>query len=873
MIILTLSILTVFNITSVNACSIAGTATASQDSICIPGNTTLSLSGYLGSIQWQSFDGTAWVNEMGPGSTTDSYLVNVSGTTDYRAFVTEIGCTPDSSNIITITVGISSPVTTGDTRCGYGAVTLSASGGGSNFRWYDSPSGGSSLFTGPSFTTNVSATTTFYAAATTGGGPPTPFTTTFAAGNGFDGNMFDITAINTVTIDSFAANFNPGFGTAEIWYRPGTHVGFTGSNAGWTQAGSVAYTSSGNGAPGTSINLFVNVTIPAGQTYAFYVHGSGGISYTNGIAVGNIFAQDANIIFMEGFGGAYFALTNSPRVFNGRIMYSAGCESVRTPAVATVNAAPAITLNANPPALCEGQSSALTVSSSNSNYTYTWSPSTGLSTTTGSTVTATPLTPITYTVVAVDGACGEIDSVFIAVGPASVAGTATISSDTICAGTDAFLQISGYTGNIQWQSFDGTNWINETGTGNNTAYYPVSPASFTQYQAVVTSGGCDPDTTITLFLDVLSIVDPTTVNDSICNPGVVNLSASGPGLLNWYTAPVGGASVATGTTYSPNISTTTTYYVQASAGGTFNVGPVNGGFGNQNNLAGNDYGIQFDVTQQSTLEKVYVSPATSGSVTINLRDTQGGPILNTVTAPVSAFSGLVPINLGFTVNPGTYRLELGAGSANCYYNTNGASFPYITTGSPVTITGSVNPAFNTGGAYYFFYDWVINQGCSSNRIPVTGVVTGIIPVISQAGNILTSSAAANNQWNLNGNPIPGATAVTYDMTLTGPGSYTVTVTENGCITTSLPFIFVGLNDVLANAGISIYPNPADDFIYVEINKISAENNIAVFNAIGELVMSSKAADQKTRLEFNFPAGVYFIEIKTESGIFVSKIVK
>jgi hypothetical protein len=129
--------------------------------------------------------------------------------------------------------------------------------------------------------------------------------------------MFDITALNTVTIDSFAASFYVGTGTAEIWYRPGTHVGFTGSNAGWIQAGTAPYTAVNAGAPGTSINVFVNVTIPAGQTYAFYVHGSAGIEYTNGTAVGNIYSQDANIQFKEGYGGAYFNVTNSPWVFNG----------------------------------------------------------------------------------------------------------------------------------------------------------------------------------------------------------------------------------------------------------------------------------------------------------------------------------------------------------------------------------------------------------------------------------------------------------------------------------------------------------------------------------------------------------------------------
>jgi hypothetical protein len=249
-------------------CSVAGTSSATPDSICVDGTSNLVLTGYVGAIQWQSFDGTNWIDEVGVGATTDNYIVAPLSTTDYRAIVTEVSCSADTSNIQTIVVGPAVASVTGATRCGYGPVTLSATGSG--IRWYTLPTGGSSVATGNSFTPNVAATTTFYASSSLGGGAPTPLTTTFAGGNGFDGNMFDITAINTVTIDSFAANFNTGSGMAEIWYRPGTHVGFTGSNAGWIQAGvATPYTSTGNGSPGTSINIYVNVTIPAGQTYAF----------------------------------------------------------------------------------------------------------------------------------------------------------------------------------------------------------------------------------------------------------------------------------------------------------------------------------------------------------------------------------------------------------------------------------------------------------------------------------------------------------------------------------------------------------------------------------------------------------------------------
>src|SRR5688572_10247029 len=111
----------------------AGTASATEYSICVDGSTNLLLTGYNGNIQWQSFDGTNWIDETNPGSTTDNYFVTLTTTTDFRAVVTDPGFPSDTSNIITIVVGVSAPVTTGGTRCGYGPVTLTASGGGATF--------------------------------------------------------------------------------------------------------------------------------------------------------------------------------------------------------------------------------------------------------------------------------------------------------------------------------------------------------------------------------------------------------------------------------------------------------------------------------------------------------------------------------------------------------------------------------------------------------------------------------------------------------------------------------------------------------------------------------------------------------------------
>ncbi len=143
-------------------CPTAGTAGASKDSICDNDSTTLLLAGSNGTIQWQSYNGSSWVNETGGGFNTASYVVTPLTSTDYRAYVTCSGNPDDSSNVVTITVGFPAPTTTGASRCGYGQVTLSASSPGS-IKWYDAQTGGNLLGTGTSYSPMVATTTSLAA--------------------------------------------------------------------------------------------------------------------------------------------------------------------------------------------------------------------------------------------------------------------------------------------------------------------------------------------------------------------------------------------------------------------------------------------------------------------------------------------------------------------------------------------------------------------------------------------------------------------------------------------------------------------------------------------------------------------------------------
>src|SRR5690606_26630883 len=108
-------------------------------------------------------------------------------------------------------------------------------------------------------------------------------TTTHAAGNNHRGNMFDIIATNTIKIVSL--DVSPMRATeVEVYFRPGSYQGHVPSPDGWTLIGSAQVPLA---APETLVPLplTIDVTIPAGETYGFYVTSTNteiALHYSNG---------------------------------------------------------------------------------------------------------------------------------------------------------------------------------------------------------------------------------------------------------------------------------------------------------------------------------------------------------------------------------------------------------------------------------------------------------------------------------------------------------------------------------------------------------------------------------------------------------------
>ncbi|MCZ2277753.1 MAG: T9SS type A sorting domain-containing protein [Bacteroidia bacterium] len=869
-----------------------GTATALQASICEGESTTISLSGYTTdtgiTFQWKesSVPGGPYSNVTGgTGATSVSYTTPQLMSTTY--YVCEVTCTFSSQSTLSTEteIVVNDPQLTGTvagTRCGPGTVTLNASApAGTTINWYPDLTSGLPLDSGSSFTTPfITSTTTFYAAPAMG---YTTVKATVGYSNTVNYNFITSSAgwglIFTAHVDckfDSVAVYPTGTGTITVCIRDlSNNLLFTGPTV----------SVSDGGTPGQT-----KIFVPVGASLTPGNYKVGLLSYTG---ITNLGSQTTGTTMAYPFVSPLATITSGTQgsgpvavvyywFYDLSFSSVTGCEGVRTPVTATVTPSDPVTIQAGANALCLGQSTTLTAVSNNSNYTYQWSPSTGLSGSTGSSVTAQPTTTITYTVYGNDGTCGALDSITISVGPPSVSGVASISSDTSCSGNPVILMLSGSVGSIQWQSNTGSGWVNETGTGSDSASYTVNPTISTSYQAIVTSGGCASATSSVVSVHVVTITDPVTTDDTICEGDTAMLTATGTGVINWFTSSSGGTPVASGPTYSPVVTTTTTFYAQSAAGSTYHVGAPHAGIGAQNMSSSANYGLSFDVQAQSVIEKVTIEPAQTGSVIINLRQVQNGTILNTVTVPVTAFIQAQP-TLGFIVNPGTgYRLELGAGSVSCYYNSSGATYPYITAGSPLSITGYLNPNPNTGAAYYYFYNWQVSQGCASNLIPATVTVNPAppVPIITQNGNQLTSSSSVNNQWYQNGNQLPGATGQVYNATQ--PGSYTVVVTDpaTGCSSESQPVVIVGIQEVDQTGGmlIRVYPNPSTGLILLTTTQPgSTISRISVQDLSGRVLNEQllEGLHRTAQLELELPpsSGLYILEVQTGEQKTMVKVVK
>jgi hypothetical protein len=334
-------------IRNITVLPVSGGTITSSDTIC-PGDTaTLTTTGFYGSIQWQEFDGTNWVDIT--GATGTSVQVSPANSTDYRVQA----CGTQNSAAYTLTIlNIPAPTIVYNSNnivvCdSVGTDTLIAGSTipGVTFNWYASATGDSLIQQGDTllFTDTARAgignapTDTFYVSASTGAGVDSVDAHPFVGGNGCGaGNMFNVQSNINLGINAFGINSNDPASTAmtvEVWTKAGTYDGFQTNQAAWTLVATVNTVSAGPGNV-TLVPLPSPFRLNANALTGMYLNFNA--AYSN-VATGTPYSNaDLTITIGDGL-CTPFAGVNTGRAWNGRIYYGGGCEGPRTMVVGEIN--------------------------------------------------------------------------------------------------------------------------------------------------------------------------------------------------------------------------------------------------------------------------------------------------------------------------------------------------------------------------------------------------------------------------------------------------------------------------------------------------------------------------------------------------------
>ena len=203
----------------------------------------------------------------------------------------------------------------------------------------------------------------------------------------------------------------------------------------------------------------------------------------------------------------------------------------------------------------------------------------------------------------------------------------------------------------------------------------------------------------------------------------------------------------------------------------------------------------------------------------------------------------------------------GCGNNNENQITGEISSQYLTPIHMVHIHGA-NVINASETSSHFIYNAF--NSCQSNDLELN-VLNVPNAVISFAGeDTLITEVASGYQWFLDGNLIPDANLQYYVPETSG--NYSVELTSaNGCSSLSDPVSFgIGSVTGLVDSQVSIYPNPAQNHLYVSTNAPGSLCNIVIRDQIGKLVHQSFSMDELKIIDISqLRTGNYFISI-TES---------
>ena len=287
------------------------------------------------------------------GLDTVSFLVNGYNGVNYnlQAYLSNnnLNKSNDTSQILHLyTLGHPSITGFNDTICIGDTSILSALGShpSDTVLWYDAPIGGSIVGFGNNLTlNNLNTSQTYYPEVVRGTlhfdeSLPTSTTTTI----NWNGVMFDIVALDTITLDSLSTKLNTlGLQTILAYSRAGSHVGYEMNAGAWTLWGN-AITTVNTAGDFYSLDYPDKILYP-NDTLGVYLHVQNSNANLSYLPSGSSLVYSNNKLQIIGGSGIThtFGAIYSPRNWSGEVFYHHGfnptgdCNTARLPVHAVVS--------------------------------------------------------------------------------------------------------------------------------------------------------------------------------------------------------------------------------------------------------------------------------------------------------------------------------------------------------------------------------------------------------------------------------------------------------------------------------------------------------------------------------------------------------
>lgn len=541
-------------------------------------------------------------------------------------------------------------------------------------------------------------------------------------------------------------------------------------------------------------------------------------------------------------------------------MSSLNCASSAVVGI-TVLITPTAVPVAQPSFVCLGSTTTLTAAGATS---YTWLP--GNQTT--ASITVSPASASTYTVIKSNGTCSDTKTISVAVNLPPVV-TASANPAVVCAGSTSTLNASS---SVAGSTFT---WYPSNATGAQALFNPAAAMVCT---VVAFDGTCPAIATVSLSTIPVPTLIAVASDTDICAGESVTLSVSG----------------ATSYVWMPGGATTPTLVVSPTA-------PIQYSVTGPNSQGCFALASQIVVVYPSPLVTVsssdplicnggVVTLSVSGGNTYTWSTNAITPTIS-VSPAISTIYSVICTNLFSCTTTGTIgvdvfnpTLSISGNTAVCdgqstLLTASGANTYTWSTGD-LTPSASVTPLSNT----LYTLTAITASGnvlCSStasfqvnvNPNPTVNVVSSKAVICRNEVVTFTASGATTYSWNTN-----AATTPTISMSSTVITTLFVNVTgtdANGCSATKTISVKVdgctGIDEMAQVSAVNIYPNPNNGQFTIQS---SHDLRVKLVNALGQVVNEFKLTpDNDFKVEVSGLAkGIYFIQAETDSNTMSKKVI-